>query len=242
MLTRDGLYYVSRGGGEVVKVSRDVLPNELVGINPSAGDIACIGYDQSWPGIHIFVNRYSENQVSYYYKLPDSNVPEGSFWYQEVSSDVHLAPSFPKLGVSGSKSSILPIIASGAVYQFDATGDEEFDSHLFIGPVRLGDVGQEGIVHSVGATVADGSEDVSWELYTGMSAEQAYQSAAPPTFSGKAPHFTGSKWTIDGLNYWQHPRARGRFAYIKLGDVGDERWLMEDIAVNIQPLAMQRVR
>lgn len=246
MVTPDGLYRIGPSSQEPEQLSRMIMPNELMGINPFNGDIVCIGYDERWRGLMIYVNPNTGSDTAWFYKLPDGEFP-GSFWPMALPESMRLMVTFPEL-ISGDTSSVLPIAADGTVYQFDRSyADEDFDSYLFIGPIYLGDGGSEGMLQAIAASLAENSDQVNWEVYSGDSAESAYQSADPPedndfehSFSSKAPHFVGEPWTQERFNHWQHPRCRAHVIYLKIFDEGNESWLLESIVIRRKVLGLRR--
>jgi hypothetical protein len=141
------------------------------------------------------------------------------------------------------RSAIIALGSAGSVRQYDnaedqGSGNEDFDSYVLI-PIPVSTSGGEGIIHAISAALAKDSENVNWELYAGDTAEEAYTKAE----AGSSPDFTGAQWTYTSTqywNYWQHPRIRANFAYLKLKDVSNERWLLEEIVARIQPLLSLR--
>jgi hypothetical protein len=170
-----------------------------------------------------------------------------SFWPMAfVGDDLHLAMTFPKV-MSSTASSILPVDSGGDVRQFQIGGDEEIDSYVLLGPFMLGDMQSEGILHSITSSLAEGSENVNWHVFGADTTEHAYDRAyhyATITSPVGAPDFTGTVWTYTSgkfLNYMQHPRVRGQACYLLIRDVGDEKWVIEDIIARILPAGLRRI-
>lgn len=245
MMTYDGLYMIPAGDfTQVNKLSRNKIPDELIGINPGVGDKVAIGYDSRWPGIHISVDYNSGSDVNYFY-----HIPTDSYWPLALPITPHLYPTFPALQTS-QRSAILPIGSAGSVRQYDNAenpggSNEEFDSYVLLGPIMLGPAGSEGMLIEITVALAKDSENLNWEIYAGDTVEEAYQKAAANT----SPDFTGTAWSYSGtaparyLNYMQHPRVSGKAFFIRIEDVSNERWLMEGIECKIQPAgSMRRVK
>jgi hypothetical protein len=230
MFTTDGLYVIPAGDYlRPQRLSREKLPNELVGVNVAAGDKVAIGYDQRWPGIHVAVNPFSGSDVNYFYDLQT-----GGWFPTAYSITPQLMPTMPKLMAAG-KSSMLMISSGGVVNQFDSDSIEVFDSYMWLGPIKLSDEGGQGILISLAAALAKDSENVNWQIFVGESAEEAFNSSA--AFTGRAWSYTSGRY----WNYTQHPRRRGNVAYLKVYDVSDERWLIEEIVAEIQQAGRRRV-
>ena len=82
------------------------------------------------------------------------------------------------------------------------------------------------VLNELRAVLADGSDDVTYDVYVGDSPEAAL--AATSVFSGT--------WS-EGRNRSVRERARGHVAYIRLrNSTLAERWAMERIQAVIKPL------
>lgn len=243
MMTYDGLYVIPSGDYTSPQaISRNKIPNELIGVNPAAGDKCCIGFDSQWKGIYITVDPNSGGDVNYFY-----HIASDSWWPLALPITPHVYATFPALQTA-TTSAILPIGSGGSLRQFnngEAQGgsNENFDSYVLIGPIKLADAGGEGIVISCSAALAQGSEDVNWSIYVGDSAEQAYRKAEADT-TNTAADFSGAKWTYASAQYWngvQNPRVRGNAAYLKVYDVANERWQLEQVVMEIERLGDRKV-
>jgi hypothetical protein len=243
MMTYDGLYVIPASNYMNPQgLSRKKIPNELIGVNPAAGDKCCIGFDSQWKGIYITVDPNSGSDVNFFY-----HIPTDSWWPLELPITPHVYATFPAVQ-SASTSAILPIGSAGSLRQFNNSesqggSNENFDSFVLIGPIKLADSGGEGIITSCSAALAQGSEDVNWSIYVGDSAEQAYRKAEADT-TNAAADFSGSKWTYTSTQYWngvQNPRVRGSAAFIKVYDVSNERWQLEEIVMETERLGDRKV-
>jgi hypothetical protein len=239
MMTYDGLYMIPAGDySEPLQVSRRKIPNELIGIDPTVGDRCCIGYDSRWPAIHIAVDYNSGSDANWVYYIPTD-----SWWQWELPITPHLMPTFPKAQTSA-RSAILPISSSGSVRQYDhgavqGGAEEDFDSYVFI-VIPLADPGSEGVLHSISAALAKDSENCNCQIFVGDSYEQAYDKA----LAGSSPDCTLSAWTYSTGQYWnytQHPRVRGNTAILKVRDVGNEKWQLEQIVARVSAAGYRRV-
>ena len=158
--------------------------------------------------MHIFLDRDSDDGYHWFYDLIS-----GGFWPMSFSSDFLLAVNFKKIS-SRTRSGLMGLRA-GAGYVFDTESSESIDSYLWYGPFAIGSGHTEGILHELNAVLAENSDDASWAVHVGQSAQEAYASSAA---------FTGSDWDEQGFNYWQYPRVRGQVGFIKVSGSGSDRW------------------
>lgn len=221
-MTRDGLYSMRPGCGEPpVSISREVLPEELTAIDPGAGDKVTLGYDARWRGIHIYVDRNSGTDAHYFYDLQSKG-----FWPMSFSAGTMALAVNLKSASSSTKSGLLALTSAGQAYQFDVESVESIDSHVYYGPVAIGSPHSEGIISEAQAVLSEDSGAAAWSVYAADSPQQA--------FNLGAPSFTGANWDIQGLNYVQNPLVRGSAAYVKVEDVSNSRWCVEEIPLVVR--------
>lgn len=229
MLTRDGLYTMPPGCGDsVTPVSRDDLPDELLAIDPGAGDKVSVAYDHRWPGIHIYVDYNSGTDAHYFCYLESVNGQwRASFWPMSFSSTFRLA--FPiKRSMTTGKSTLVALTSSSAAYQFDRSSSESVDSYVAYGPIKLSSQGYVGKLVDFTGRLSSGSGDVDFEVYAGHSPEEAYAklvAGTPIAFSGRL--------TIEGQSYHYQPMVTDECVYILLKDVSNADWNHEGIDCGI---------
>jgi hypothetical protein len=233
LATRKGLYVIPAGtGSRPEAVSSGVIPNELLSIDPSAGDRVSVGYDHRWEGLQITINYNSGTDESFFFDLKDKG-----FWPQTFSTMPMAAVSFPKIQTDNN--SAIVVFDDTAAHQFkrDPEGietGETRDSYVWI-PIPIAAIDDEGILHSIVAALAKDSADVNWAIHVGDTAEDAFNSTAA---------FTGTAWSYASgryLNYRHFPRVRGAYAYIKVSDVSNNRWLLEQIVAEVVYAGGRRV-
>lgn len=228
MLTRDGLYSMRPGCGEPpVSVSREKIPEALMSISPESGDKVALGYDHRWRGVHIYVSYQSGSNVAYFYDLQS-----GGFWPMSFGETIQLCPSLRR-AATADRSGILPISSSGRVYQFDRNSGESFVSRCVYGPIKLGGADRKGHILEATAALPEESDQVSWSITTGASAEESYNNPES---------FVGSDWDRPGLNYAQHPRVGGAFATLKIEASGSDRISPEEITLLVRDGGRRRVQ
>jgi len=251
IMTRAGFGVIRQGSLQFEMLSDGPNIRDLKGLNPgtpsnagdlTGGDEVVVGYDSRWKQVHIFVNPSSGSDYGYAF-----DVRTGAFWPQDFSSTISLIPTMPKLQTE-QRSTALPISSGGSVYQFDSAepqstgGNETFDSELYY-MVPLAQDGDEGILHTLTASLAEGSENVDWGVYVADTAEQAFRAAEDDT-TNTSPNFAGAQWSATSsrlLNYVQHVRMKGGWACVKIWDVAGKRWLIETLFAEVLPSGRRRV-
>lgn len=236
MLTREGLWSMRPGCGEPMEsVSRESLPDELIGINPGLGHRVCMGYDARFRGIHIYVDKTS-SKSGWFYDLQTGGFwpiiyGTGETWSGEA---IHLCVEY-KATMTSDRTGLTLIKSGGTAHTLDRTDtSESFTSKLWVGPINIGgSPHSEGVLSDIGAVLGEGSDPVSWTAYSGDSPQEAYNS---PSYT-----YTGVDWDRQGLNYKQHPRIRGTSAYVKMTASGTERIQFEELYGDAAPSAARRV-
>lgn len=234
-MARDGLYIVPSGcGAPPQSMSKGKLPAELRNCDPGAGDWCAVGYDIRFGGIHIFVDKASGGDSHWFYSMASEDFSLRGFYENTFSNGpMRLAPDFKSVR-DATKSAMMPISSGGSVYQFDSSStSESFAAELWYGPLALGGSGAEGILHKLMTTLAENSGHLSWEIYVGGSAQEAFNSTA--AYSSTTP------WTRAGLNYANDCRMRGAFAYLRVFSTGSTRWAMENVDAWIEPCGLRRI-
>jgi hypothetical protein len=230
-LSHDGMYRMQAGCGDFSQsISRESLPDDFVTVNlATSGTYASLSYDPRFRCLWLFVDRTgSDNDIFWSFDLQN-----GAWFTHTFSAGPLRLGATLKTASTSAKSALLAIAADGDVFQFDRASSESFDAYVWYGPIQLGGPMLEGILHSVQATVAAGSDDVSWEVYVAGSAEEA--------FALGTPSFTGADWTVAGLNSIQHPRRRGAFAFLKVESTGTARWSIENIDCTLHSAGIRRI-
>jgi hypothetical protein len=242
----DGLYGFPGGcpNTEPHSISRETLPDRLAGLSAENGDKATVGYDQRWRGLHIYVSRKSGGAFPvldrdyYFYSLVKGQ--EG-FWPMHTNRDYRLAVNY-KSAVSSTESSMLAIDRSGTCYQFTKDSNEGFHSVMWLGPIKLGRSGSEGMISEIASVVAEDSDTISWGIYAADSAEEAFaMDARPKENNHRDASFKGDKWTTTGKQYVQNPCVAGQSAFIKLSSSGDFRISWDKISVRVRETGWERV-
>lgn len=113
---------------------------------------------------------------------------------------------------------------------------ETSNSHVLLGPVKLGSIDQTGLISAIHGMVAAGSATVNWKIVTGETAEEAAingkaaitASLAGSSFSSYVKY--SGAW-VAGRSKTVRPRVRGMWACIWLHSAG--QWAYERITMQI---------
>lgn len=108
------------------------------------------------------------------------------------------------------------------------------DSHVLIGPFRLGHADTYGRVLNRHGVIASGSDDVNWRLVTGDTAEAAAangKAAIEAALAGESySSYVASEGTWSaGINHTSYPRTRAIWAVLWLASAGT--WAYESVTM-----------
>ncbi len=236
-LSRDGLYMMQAGGGTPVRVSRERLPDELLSLDDRIYDIS-LAFDVRDNGIYIFVTNneststYGTSQYHWWFDWEDKG-----FWPFQLPSAQQPRCSFANNNTdSAPDAAVLLGCRDGYLRRFQRYAESDdgtsFNSSVSIGPLVLGDKYSEGLLQELYATVAEGSGEVDWALYTGENNEQA---------SIATTAFASGTWASEGLNPTEHPRMRGMSAVLKISNGEGRAWTVETINAKTIKVGKQRI-
>lgn len=113
---------------------------------------------------------------------------------------------------------------------------DRLESHVLLGPVKLGSLDQIGVISAIHGMMAAGSETVNWRIVTGETAEEAADNGkaaitAALASSGFSSYVEYSGTWTAGRSVTARPRVRGMWACIWLHSAGD--WAYERITMQI---------
>lgn len=124
--------------------------------------------------------------------------------------------------------------AVAKVIQGGGVGDLEslYRSYVVIGPIQLGGIDRTGLLEAIVGYLPKDSGEVEFDIYVGDDAETTILKASPDY---------SSSWDREGLNYREHPRLRGRFAWIVLRGASSAAWSFESAEIIRQMRGRNRV-
>jgi hypothetical protein len=232
-LSRDGLYYMQPGAvSRPESVSREKVPDELLGIDATANTIAMVP-DTQERGVHIYVTPTTAADGDHWFV----DWTNRGFWkdtYQETHQPSAVCTyakdqSEPKIVILGSKDGYLREYDETVATDINANGStSNVDSYVLIGPFRLGDEYHDGMLTEITGILDQQSGAVTWSVLVGDTAEEAVGASA----------FAAGTWNA-GRSTATYPRARGAAAVVKVS--GATRWAMESIVAVVQQLGKQRM-
>ncbi len=228
-LSRVGLHVIPPGCVDNLdKITTEIIPNDLAGLDPAAGDWASLAFDARWDVVHIYVHRAAGTDAAYVFDLVNRGFHPMSF----DAGSMRLAVTLKRYATQ-TKGSVLAVTSGGSVYGFDADDTtESIDAHVFIGPLTIGSPLMEGVFQEISCVLGENSGEVSFDIHVGQSAQEAYNATA---------QYTGT-FDIDGLNWKHWPRLRGVSAWVKIYSTGTTRWSMEELVGIAYPVAARRVQ
>jgi hypothetical protein len=249
-LSKEGLASMSPSNprGEPQLLSRDKLPDDLLQVDPTQYEVV-MAWDARLGGVRIALTRTSGGGSTGQWFYDPEN---GGYWPLEYDSacDPFCVCYYPEL--STTNSSLLWGTRNGYVrYDTPEAEDDDgtdFESYVYLGPVKLGDGLTNGLVNRLGAaldktevnlmteadvllttendvqltTEATTSGAANYALYVGSSAQEAYQSSA--AFSAALS---------GGRNRNHLPRRRGVVGYLKMYGTAGTRWALESLTMEV---------
>ena len=248
-MTREGLFIIPPGCGAIPEqISDNHVPDELRNLDITPGDYCSLAWDGRFGGVHITITErpmldrpnltssFTPVKTKWWFFVPPSRNPSmpPSFWEMDSSSVVPVMNVALKSTASEERGGIVVHDIDGRAwhYSLEEPQSELITSTLAYGPIELSSAFDDGVLARVTATLAANSSNVNWEVRTGDSEEEAINSTAA---------FTGADWDRQGFNYWQHPRTRGRVAYIVISGTGLGRISVEEILAESYPKSRRRI-
>lgn len=215
----DGLFSLAPGGASFpVPISREVLPSELIGIEPLNNRIILV-YDHVGVGVHIFIVPIAGGGTQHWWfdwrtrgfspiSLHGDHTPHAAVWYD---------------GDGITPPGVILACRDGYLAGFSEASETDrgvaFPSYCDYGPVRLAPVDSKtGVLNSIRVFNPATSGKVNIEARVGGSAEEAF--GAPVVHSEEA----------DGRAI--RVKRGGSAAYIRVSGTG-RAWQMENVEVDV---------
>jgi hypothetical protein len=228
-LSTNGLFALSAGAqGKPVALSRDTLPRELVGVDTSLFHPMLV-WDEKQNGVHVFLTPKTQDKIArstaahYFYDWEFK-----AFW-PVVLWGAHEPWSVCPYELSGTGGRhVLLGGRDGYIrkFSFDSGSDDgaSLQSSVLIGPFR-GDAEYDMLLAELTGILGTSSGNVTWAVYGGDSAEEAYD-----RFLAGTSLATGT-WTA-GRNRIYRPRRRGNAFYLQLSSNGTTGWEWDSAIVS----------
>ena len=226
-MSRVGLAVIDEGCGHAPRlVSDDNIPNELVGVDPGAGDWCAVGYDMRWGMVHVYAHRGS----SYYYWVYQTKTR--SWWPMSTGNSLRLCASLPNIA-GANVASVIAVGSGGSAYTWDrSVTSESMASYVDFTPFNLAESpDDEGLLVKINAELAEDSDDVPFEIYTGESLQEAANAATP--------RVTGT-FGVQGVNMPRRCRLRDKAARVRFKASGGDRLSVESLLATTVPVSTRR--
>lgn len=238
-LSNDGVYLVSGDGAPPVRWSAERVPDELQGVSSTTNTIT-MAYEARSRGFHLFIT-------------PSTGI--GTHWFLDVEHKalwpVRFADEHQPLTASrvmssvGDLSEIIIGCKDGYLRKFDDAAEDddgvEIDSHVLIGPIHLApNEMEDAVLAEIHGVLADNSGTVKWRVVTGLSAEEATDTAVADIdldLAGSSFDVPNGEWT-ENRNKVDRPRTRGPWAIIWLASKA--RWAYDSVTLRINQLGRLR--
>lgn len=219
-LSEDGLYQVQADGSNLTPLTPELLPDELRDIDLSTTTVS-MGYEADRPAFHIYLRTAAGSDTHWLFE-------RGAFW------PMRLQNAHSPLVVCQHQGELL--LAGSDGYVRKVTGDNDdgaaVQSHVVLGPFRLGIQGHYGRILNMHANLATGSGRVNWRVVTGDTAEEAADNAktAIEAFQAGTSYSSlvkkSGNWTA-GRSIMVYPRVRAIWCCVWLQST--DKWAFEGL-------------
>jgi hypothetical protein len=218
-LSYDGIYMLPRGSNtDPISLSREVMPGEMRGsINTETSSIS-LAYDLHFRGIHIFLTpKTAGGGTHWWYDLATQG-----FWKAQFQNDHEPLVAAYRDAILPNEAGLMLGGRDGFIRYFGNNFEDDdgsaISNFMDIGPIRLGNDVEVGMLMELRATLATSSGDVTWALFVAETAEAVTAAAV----------FDTGTWSAD-LNYSNRPQARGAAYILRVTGSGTAAWAMENV-------------
>ena len=219
-LSKDGVYQVGTDGSNLSPLSQNGIPVELQNVN-TATTTVLMGFERARNAIHVYLKTSGGNDTHWVYEL------SGKAWWP-----VRLQNNHSPLAVCQHQSELLLAGVDGYVRSVGGSDDDgtAIESHVLMGPMRLGTEDRSGIINMLRGVLASGSGTVTWRIVVGDHAEEASDNAklAIEAFQSGGDYSGYVKFSDTwnaGRSLAQFPRTAGSWGCIWLQSTA--KWGLE---------------
>tara|TARA_Y100000593_G_scaffold80998_1_gene151347 strand:- start:591 stop:2153 length:1563 start_codon:yes stop_codon:yes gene_type:complete len=210
-LAEDGIYSVNGDGSSLTPLSKTDVPDELRDVNTATTTVT-MGYEHDKRAVHVFLRTSSGSDTHWVYEMAAQ-----SWW------PVRLPDAHSPLATCQHQGEMLLAGSDGYIRKIGGSDDDgtSIESHVAIGPLRLGTPNHFGRMKNLHASLAAGGGTVQWRIVTGSTAEEAADNAklAIEAFQAGASYANYVKasgaWTAGRANM-AYPRVRAVWACLWL--------------------------
>lgn len=227
-LSEEGLYSIDADGSNLTGMTPDVIPVELTDIHVASTTVS-LGWNQRQMAYHIYLTTAGGSDTHWLYETISK-----AFWPVRFERD-RLSPRV----VCKYRGQLL--LAGNDGYIRKAEGDDDdhhaIQSHVAIGPFRLGQPGYFGRILNMHAQLGAGSGRVNWRIITGDTAEEAAANVKTAIEAFQAG--TSYSSYVKAQGYWisgraipVYPRIRAVWAILWLEST--DQWAFEGLTLNTE--------
>jgi len=223
--SKGGVYWMAPNQTPVSMTS-GVIEERFRSVNLDE-NIVRMEWDDRQQGIYVFITKLDASaSTNYFYDM------RNHAWYPDVFATSAHNPVTTHVfdGDAPGDRAILLGGQDGYIRKvdMDAKSDDgvAISSYVYFGPISVGP-GQSALLTELQATIANGSSDVTFELFSGASPEEA--------FNETIPWFSGT-WAEDkNPAFRQRCHANAMWLKISNSTVG-ESWEMESIIARVREI------
>lgn len=236
-LSRDGLYFMTAGGGDPESRSRDRIPQDLLNTNRATTEVF-MAYDVNEQGMHVMLVPADgqTNQRGWWY-----DVKSDSWWPNQYEAGF-LPTSIVDYESDVSFESAVQFAARDGYIRrhfFGSSVDDlntQYSAFVVLGPyIAGGDTSHEGLLRWLTIRLGDQSKAASWRLFSGDTAEDAADQA---TATNPVPFASGNLGA--GLNPRIRDRMRAKYWCLRIE--GTDQWIYELATADVEQVGMERYR
>ena len=226
-LSETGVYQISVDGSNLSPLSEEYVPVELRDVNPATTTVL-MGFEHARKAVHVYLKTASGNDTHWVYELA------GKAWWP-----VRLQNAHSPLVVCQHQGRLLLAGVDGYLREIGGDDDDgtAIQSHVLIGPMRLGSADRSGIINMLRGVLANGSGTVTWRIVVGDFAEEASDNAklAVEAFQAGGDYSGYVKFsdTWDaGRSKAQFPKVAGAWGCIWLQSTA--KWGLEGASMQLK--------
>ena len=222
-LSELGLFMVGPTGDGLESLSEDRVPLELKNIAAST-DVSLV-YSPEERGVYIFVTPATGTATHWFFDMVNKG-----FWPVAFQED------HQPLDVCNSDGNVVLACKDGYIRYIGGDDDDgtDIESYVLLGPIRLSDPNTYGITTTIQGILGESGGDVTWNLITGDTAEEAcsngvtaieaYQDGDATT----ADEYVMASGTWEaGRSKFMYPRVRSMWMCVLLKS--SAKWAYESI-------------
>lgn len=230
--SRGGLFRMTGPCVEPERLSAGIVDESLATVNLDTSIVRLMWNDRQ-QGVHVFITPLTTGAVTHWFYERRTS----AFWKDKFATNAHNPNCCHVIdGDDPADRTYLIGCQDGRIREFKLTAkdddDAAIDSYVFIGPIQAPAGAQRLLLNELQAVLGASSNDVTYDVYRGDSADDARQSAS----------FWNGTWS-SGRNLSDRRRATGEAIYIRLrNNTITQSWQLETLRAQIVGLGYARQR